>query len=108
MAIFSTSTSTTDYVPHPTVKERSHYLRKSSGNWTTLRAGLVIAEPEEGVVGDGKGDDTVFVLEGVAHVRTEEGEEIVLRAGDFASFPRGVPQIWDIKETFRAAFVYVE
>lgn len=108
MPIFATNTSTTEYEPHPSCNERSHYLRKSTGNWSTLRAGLVIAEPEEGVVGDGKGDDTVFVLEGLAHVRTADGEEIVLKAGDFVSFPRGVPQTWDIKETFRAAFVYVE
>jgi len=85
-----------------------HCLRKASGSWSTFRAGLVIAEPEEGVIGDGEGDDTIFVLEGVAEVRTEEGETVTLGTGDFVSFPRGVPQTWDIKETFRAVFFYAE
>ena len=108
MAIFATNLSTADFQPNPPHDERIHYLRRSSGSWTTLRAGMVIAQPEEGVVADGAGDDTVFVLEGVAEVRTADGEEVTLRAGDFVSFPRGTPQVWDIKETFRAVFVYAE
>jgi uncharacterized cupin superfamily protein len=108
MPVYTTNTSTTDYTPHAEYREQVHYLRRSEGSWGLIRAGMVIAEPEENVIGDGKGDDTIFVLEGVAEVRTEEGEEVTLRAGDFVSFPRGVPQVWNITETFRAVFFYAE
>src|ERR1700683_3201282 len=78
MPIFATNVSTTEFTPHPKNDEHRnelvHYLRRSTGSWTTLRAGMVIAEPQEGIIGDGLGDDTVFVYEGVAEVRTVEGE----------------------------------
>lgn len=106
---FRTNISTTDYVQSAEHDEKFHYLRRSEGEWTVLRAGFVIAQPERGVVGSGAGDDTVFVLAGVAHVTSEGSDEpVVLRAGDFVSFPRGVPQTWDIIEEFRAVFVYTE
>src|SRR5579864_4158004 len=68
MLPFRTNVSTTDYVQSDAHDEKHHYLRKSEGEWRILRAGLVIAQPEEGVVGSGDGDDTVFVLAGEAHV----------------------------------------
>ena len=109
MIPFKTNVSTTDYVQSSDYNERHHYLRRSEGKWTVLRAGFVIAQPEEGVVGTGAGDDTVFVLAGEARVTIPDADQsVVLRAGDFVSFPRGVPQTWDIIEEFRAVFVYVE
>jgi uncharacterized cupin superfamily protein len=109
MAPFKTNVSTTDYEQSSEYNEKLHYLRRSEGNWTTLRAGLVIAQPEKGVVSNGAGDDTVFVIAGEAHVTVEGSDEpIVLKPGDFVSFPRGLPQTWDIIEEFRAAFVYAE
>jgi uncharacterized cupin superfamily protein len=109
MPVFRTSVDTDDYEPHPPYDERAHYLRKSSGpDGRVLRAGFVIAEVQDGVIGDGKGDDTVFVLEGKAMVTTAEGETLELKPGDFVSFPKGVAQTWTIVERFKAAFVYVE
>lgn len=109
MLPFRTNVSTTDYVQSETNDEKHHYLRKSEGEWRILRAGLVIAQPEEGVVGSGAGDDNVFVLAGEAHVTiADSSEPIVLRPGDFVSFPKGTPQTWNIIEEFRAVFVYVE
>jgi len=107
--LFRTSLSTADYVQSSECDEKHHYLRRSEGSWTTLRAGLVVAQPEKGVVGSGAGDDTVFVLAGEAHVTVSGMEEpVVLKPGDFVSFPRGLPQTWDIVEEFRAVFVYAE
>ena len=109
MKPFRTNLSTTDYVQSTEYNEKLHYLRKSEGNWTILRAGFVIAQPEQSVPGSGAGDDTVFVLAGEAHVTIPDEEEpVVLRQGDFVSFPRGVPQTWNIVEEFRAVFVYTE
>jgi len=109
MLPFKTNVSTTDYQQSETYDEKHHYLRKSEGSWNVLRAGLVIAQEEQGVVGSGDGDDTVFVLAGEAHVTIPDADDpIILKAGDFVSFPRGVPQTWDIVEEFHAAFVYVE
>jgi uncharacterized cupin superfamily protein len=51
----------------------------------------------------------VFVLAGEAHVSVADSDEpIVLKAGDFVSFPKGTPQTWNIIEEFRAVFVYAE
>jgi uncharacterized cupin superfamily protein len=109
MLPFKTTTATTDYVQSDEYDEKTHYLRKSEGSWSVLRAGMVIAQPEEGVESNGAGDDTVFVLAGEAHVRVADAEEpIVLKPGDFVSFPKGTPQTWTIVEEFRAVFVYVE
>ena len=109
MPVFKSSLATATFEPHPPNKEVTHYMRKSGGpDGRVLRAGIVIAEPEEGVVGDGAGDDTVFVLEGHAVVRTADGETVDLRPGDFASFPKGLAQVWQIVERFKAVFVYVE
>jgi uncharacterized cupin superfamily protein len=112
MPIYTTTSSTNDYMPHPkndeTRNESVHYLRRSTGNWTTLRTGMVIAEPQEGIVGDGLGDDQVYVLAGVAEVHSSDGETLTLRAGDFISIPKGVATTWNIKETFHGLFTYVE
>ena len=109
MPPYRTSVATTDYVQSEEHDEQHHYLRKSEGSWSVLRAGFVIAQPEEGVEGSGAGDDTVFVLAGEAHVTVaDSAEPIVLKQGDFVSFPKGMPQTWRIVEEFRAVFVYVE
>jgi ethanolamine utilization protein EutQ (cupin superfamily) len=106
---FRTSIATADYVQSDEYDEKHHYLRKSEGSWSVLRAGLVVAQPEEGVVGSGDGDDTVFVLAGEAHVSLPDSDQpIVLKPGDFVSFPKGTPQTWNIVEEFRAVFVYAE
>jgi uncharacterized cupin superfamily protein len=109
MPVFKTSLETATYEPHPPYDEVAHYLRKSKGpDGRVLRAGFIIAEPQEGVLAAGDGDDNVFVLEGHAIVRTDEGEVIDLRPGDYASFPKGISQDWRIVERFKAVFVYVE
>lgn len=109
MPVFKSSLSTATFEPHPPHNEVTHYMRKSSGpDGRVLRAGIVIAEPEEGIEGDGGGDDTVFVLEGHAVVRMGDGETVDLRPGDFASFPKGSAAVWQIVERFKAVFVYVE
>jgi quercetin dioxygenase-like cupin family protein len=109
MPPFKTNVATTDYVQSDDYDEKHHYLRKSEGTWSVLRAGLVIAQPQGGVPGSGAGDDTVFVLAGEAHVEVSGADQpIILRKGDFVSFPKGAPQTWKIVEEFRAVFVYVE
>lgn len=109
MTPFRTNVATTDYVQSDEYDEKHHYLRRSEGSWSVLRAGFVVAQPEEGVAGSGAGDDTVFVLAGEAHVTVADSDEpIILRKGDFVSFPKGTPQTWNIVEEFRAVFVYVE
>jgi mannose-6-phosphate isomerase-like protein (cupin superfamily) len=109
MTPFKTNISTSDYNQSAEYDEKLHYLRRSEGNWTILRAGFVIAQPEEGVLGSGAGDDTIFVLAGEARVSIPDARKpVVLRPGDFISFPKGTPQRWDIIEEFRAVFVYVE
>jgi mannose-6-phosphate isomerase-like protein (cupin superfamily) len=109
MLPMKTNIATTDYVDSNEYDEKHHYLRKSEGNWSVLRAGFVIAQPEEGVAGSGAGDDTVFVLSGEAHVTVAgSADPIILTKGDFVSFPKGTPQTWNIVEEFRAVFVYAE
>jgi uncharacterized cupin superfamily protein len=109
MLPFRTNVASAEYIQSDEYDEKHHYLRKSEGSWSLLRAGLVVAQPEEGVVGSGDGDDTVFVLAGEAHVSVADSDEpIVLKAGDFVSFPKGTPQTWNIIEEFRAVFVYAE
>lgn len=109
MTPFRTNVGTADYVQSDEHDEQHHYLRKSEGSWSLLRAGLVVAQPEEGVGGSGAGDDTVFVLAGEARVTVAGSDEpIILKEGDFVSFPKGTPQTWNIIEEFRAVFVYVE
>jgi uncharacterized cupin superfamily protein len=109
MLPFRTSVATDEYVQSDEYDEKHHYLRKSEGSWSVLRAGLVVAQPEEGVIGSGAGDDTVFVLAGEAHVSVPDSDvPIVLKPGDFVSFPKGTPQTWNIIEEFRAVFVYAE
>jgi uncharacterized cupin superfamily protein len=109
MLPFRTSVASAEYIQSDEYDEKHHYLRKSEGSWSLLRAGLVVAQPEEGVVGSGDGDDTVFVLAGEAHVSVPDSDEsIVLKPGDFVSFPKGTPQTWNIIEEFRAVFVYAE
>jgi uncharacterized cupin superfamily protein len=109
MAVFKTSLSTATFEPHPPYDEVTHYLRKTVGpDGRVLRAGFVIAQPEEGVLAEGAGDDTVFVLEGHAIVKTADGETIDLLPGDYVSFPKGIAQEWHIVERFKAVFVYVE
>lgn len=109
MPVYKSNVASATFEPHPPFDEVSHYVRKWSGpGGRVLRVGFVIAQPQDGVVGDGAGDDNVFVLEGHAIVTTAEGEVIDLRPGDFASFPKGVAQDWQIVERFKAAFVYVE
>jgi ethanolamine utilization protein EutQ (cupin superfamily) len=109
MLPYRTNMSTDDYVQSEAYDEKHHYLRKSEGSWSVMRAGLVIAQPEEGVYSEGAGDDNVFVLAGEAHVEIPDSEQpIVLKKGDFVSFPKGTAQTWNIVEEFRAVFVYVE
>jgi quercetin dioxygenase-like cupin family protein len=108
MPVYKTSLSTAEYEPDLEHKEVKHYLRKSEPGERVLRAGFIIAQPEQGVPGSGHGDDNVFVLAGEAHVTMADGEKVVLKAGDFASFPKGTPQTWDIIEEFKVVFVYVE
>jgi uncharacterized cupin superfamily protein len=109
MQPYRTNLATKDYVQSQDHDEKHHYLRKSEGSWSVLRAGFVIAQPEEGVEGSGSGDDTVLVLAGEAHVTIADSPEpVVLTKGDFVSFPKGTPQSWRIVEEFRAVFVYVE
>jgi len=109
MAPFKTNVATAEFVQSDEYDEKHHYLRKSEGTWSVLRAGMVIAQPEQGVPGSGAGDDTVFVLSGEAHVEVAGYEQpVILKKGDFASFPKGAPQTWKIVEEFHAVFVYVE
>jgi mannose-6-phosphate isomerase-like protein (cupin superfamily) len=109
MLPFRTNIDTTEYVQSETYDEMHHYLRKSQGSWSVLRAGFVVAQPEEDVQGSGEGDDNVFVLSGEAHVTIPDSREpVVLKKGDFVSFPKGTPQTWNIVEEFRAVFVYME
>ncbi|MEW1723246.1 cupin domain-containing protein [Streptomyces sp. NPDC093109] len=45
-------------------------------------------------------DEYVWIIEGEVHVKTNE-EELVLRAGDSAFFPRGSESTWTFHAPFR-------
>jgi len=49
-------------------------------------------------------DETVVVFQGSATVVMESGEEVSLRPGDVAFFPRGQGSTWTVHENFRKAF----
>jgi ethanolamine utilization protein EutQ (cupin superfamily) len=109
MSIFKANINTQDYEPHPPYKEKTHYLRKSTdADGRVLRAGFLIADPEKDAPGDGAGDDNVFVIEGRAIIRTDEGEVVEIGPGDFVSCPKGVKTHWEIVERLKVVFVYVE
>jgi uncharacterized cupin superfamily protein len=49
-------------------------------------------------------DETVVVFQGTATVVMENGEEVSLKPGDVAFFPRGQGSTWTVHENFRKAF----
>lgn len=49
--------------------------------------------------------ETLYFLEGRVTCRPPDGERYELKAGDFAYFPPGVEDVWDIEETYVKLFV---
>ncbi len=49
--------------------------------------------------------ETLYFLEGRVTCRPSLGEPYELKAGDFAYFPPGIDDVWDIEETYVKLFV---
>jgi uncharacterized cupin superfamily protein len=49
--------------------------------------------------------ETLYFLQGRVTCRPPDGEPYELKAGDFAYFPPGVDDVWDIEETYVKLFV---
>ena len=49
--------------------------------------------------------ETLYFLEGRVSCRPVGGEPYTLQAGDFAYFPAGVEDVWEIEETYVKLFV---
>jgi uncharacterized cupin superfamily protein len=49
--------------------------------------------------------ETLYFLRGRVTCRPPDGEPYELKAGDFAYFPPGVDDVWDIEETYVKLFV---
>jgi uncharacterized cupin superfamily protein len=78
-----------------------------SGLWRTgiglpgCEADGTLTTPYTGV----RGDETILMLEGEAHVRNDEtGEEFDFRAGDLIAIPAGVHVTWTSKGPFHKKF----
>jgi uncharacterized protein len=102
---YHASSKTEDYVPVPVegvlegeANVRVHWLRESASGEGTLLAGLLRADPSR-IAYVFPGDETFLLLKGEVDIELETGETVSVRAGDMASFPRGLKSIWDIKST---------
>lgn len=51
-------------------------------------------------------DETFYVLEGKAKVKTDDGEEVEFEKGDLVTFPQGVKCTWDVKERIRKVYKF--
>lgn len=52
--------------------------------------------------------ETAHILEGLAHIQEECGENYTIRAGDVVHFPLGLSTVWTVKEPIKKIFFLVE
>lgn len=48
--------------------------------------------------------ESAYLLEGEIHVTPHEGETVVVKAGDFVVFPKGLKTHWDVVKPLRKYF----
>jgi uncharacterized protein len=53
-------------------------------------------------------DETAYIQEGLVRVRTEEGQEVELRAGDLVRFPKGMRCTWTVIQHIRKVYLLRE
>jgi hypothetical protein len=51
-------------------------------------------------------EETCFILEGRARVKTPEGEEVEFGAGDLVRFPRGLKCTWTVTDKIRKVYKF--
>ncbi len=51
-------------------------------------------------------NETAYVREGRVIVRTDEGDDVEIKAGDIVTFPNGMKCTWEVKETIRKVFMF--
>lgn len=99
--------STTNFVPFESDGKKLgevHWLRQGGSGEAMLLAGLWKCEPLT-FEWNFPGDETFQVLEGELTISFESGEEVKLKAGDLASFPKGAKSTWTISSPFKKFFV---
>jgi uncharacterized cupin superfamily protein len=50
--------------------------------------------------------ETAYVKEGHVKVRTEEGEEVEINAGDLVTFPKGLKCTWTVVKPIRKVYTF--
>ncbi len=50
--------------------------------------------------------ETCYILEGEVVVKTDDGEEVTIKAGDLVRFPEGLKCVWDVKKKIRKHFTF--
>lgn len=45
--------------------------------------------------------ESAYILEGEIHVTPKGGDKVVIKAGDFAVFPRGLATMWEVVKPLR-------
>jgi hypothetical protein len=82
-----------------------HWLRTESAGEGVLETGLWRASESMVIPYTFPGDETIHVLEGEAHIELEGGETIDLKAGDIASFPKGLVSTRTVRAPWKDFFV---
>lgn len=50
--------------------------------------------------------ETALILEGEVTVTPEGGEPVLIKAGDFVTFPEGMACVWDITQAIRKHYQF--
>jgi len=83
---------------------RVAWLRTTSGGEGVLYTGMFTAQPSMFRYSFA-GDESMLVLEGDLDVAVDGGATLTFRAGDTASFPKGVRSTWTLRAPLRKFFV---
>ncbi|MHA1309470.1 MAG: cupin domain-containing protein [Candidatus Helarchaeota archaeon] len=50
--------------------------------------------------------ESCYILEGEVTVKTEDGDEVTIKAGDLVHFPQGLKCVWNVKKKIRKHFTF--
>ncbi|MHA1268992.1 MAG: cupin domain-containing protein [Candidatus Helarchaeota archaeon] len=50
--------------------------------------------------------ESCYILEGEVVVKTDDGEEVEIKAGDFVRFPQGLKCVWNVKKKIRKHYSF--
>lgn len=97
--VFVSSVMVDDWTDDPDVPgTEMHELVRTDGVWAGMTR-IVSTDGPLSWIPDKR--ETVHVLEGSVRIEFELGPPLVLRAGDLASFPAGIPMQWHVSTPFK-------